>query len=498
MSDQVTRIQHPQQPKKPNKDKAATKPDTTVSLHAPTRAQSAQQLAPVLPLPPPPEPPPPIYPPFIPQLSATHFQVMDLTPVPHAPTEPETLLRRITLSSTAIPRTVTGPAPTGNLRIAELNVNTLSEDKLRDIIILMATFAIDVALLIDTRAPYDRSKALQKIALSLLGQSSCVFISPASSTAKTPVGGQMILINKKWGTPNPILWTDKSNLGLVTSITLIAGSVRLSIFATYWPRPEPKPTPEPPVIQPAPTTTPNRQADQEAAKQLSESSSSDSDAPKRRRASTSNHPSSLWSQTESWLHKSKRRDSNPLTYVQDTAKHRILHHLQSTESAVILAGDLNSGWYPTDASTHRVADWANLSRLLTHRAPTTAATHEATCTFQRDLTGVSVIDHALYTPSRGILPTLTHTLTDPVWALITDHRPVLFDVLINNMSEDQHRNRILHPEYKRPPLADLCLAGWNRTPDSQGNIPTPPKKIQRYRKLLHKSLAEELAHPPAP
>jgi len=64
------------------------------------------------------------------------------------------------------------------------------------------------------------------------------------------------------------------------------------------------------------------------------------------------------------------------------------------------------------------------------------------------------------------------------------------------MSDDQHRNRILHPEYKRPPLAELSLAGWNRSPDSQGNIPPPPKKIQRFRDLLHKSLAAELAHPP--
>ena len=112
-------------------------------------------------------------------------------------------------------------------------------------------------------------------------------------------------------------------------------------------------------------------------------------------------------------------------------------------------GDFNSGWHPNDSSTTRVSPWGESAHLSTHRPPTTPDSRERSCTFQRSLTGVSVIDHALFTAHRGILPTLTHTITDPVWATITDHRPVLFDVLVNNFSEDQHYNRILPPAYKK-------------------------------------------------
>ena len=159
-------------------------------------------------------------------------------------------------------------------------------------------------------------------------------------------------------------------------------------------------------------------------------------------------------------------------------------------------GDFNSGWHHNDSSTTRVAPWGESAHLSIHRPPTTPDTREHTCTFQRSLTGVNVIDHALFTAHRGIIPTLTHTITDPVWATITDHRPVIFDILINNFSDDQHYNRILPPEYKKPPPVELSLVAWNRTPDSDGNIPAPPKNIQKYQKILRKRLSAELAHPP--
>jgi hypothetical protein len=121
----------------------------------------------------------------------------------------------------------------GDMRCSTINTNSLTEDKLQDIITLVHIHQIDIMFITDTRCNAPESKWLQRRAQALLGPSATVLIAPTLSTSQIKVGGQMVLIREKWGLPTPKFWKDPSDLGLITSISLNAGSVHLLLIGTY-------------------------------------------------------------------------------------------------------------------------------------------------------------------------------------------------------------------------------------------------------------------------
>jgi hypothetical protein len=129
------------------------------------------------------------------------------------------------------------PSPQGDLRCSTINANTLTEDKLNDIIALITTHAIDIMFITDTRCNLAESRYLQRTAKRAMGPSSTVLIAPTLSPATVRVGGQLVLVTNRFGLPTPKFWKDPSDLGLVTTIELNAGSVNILFVGTYWPVP---------------------------------------------------------------------------------------------------------------------------------------------------------------------------------------------------------------------------------------------------------------------
>ena len=155
------------------------------------------------------------------------------------------ILRTIALSGSRT-GTLVIPSKLGDMRIVCLNSNGLSEDKLRDSLLLMDAFLIDFMILIDTRCNEYKSKSLRAIALTHLGGGSFVGYAAAGILGDNLVGGQMVFANSTWGCKQYKFWQDDSSLGMVTATYFQAGEIKLMAVGTYWPvLPQPVLAPDP-------------------------------------------------------------------------------------------------------------------------------------------------------------------------------------------------------------------------------------------------------------
>jgi len=313
----------------------------------------------------------------------------------------------------------------------------------------MKAFLVDVLILIDTRCNEFHCKRYRDIAAAQLGAGAFIGYAPSGSDSdRALVGGQLILTNCHWGRAQYRFWKDDSGLGLITDTFFKINGFDLKITATYWPCP-----------------------------------SSHKDAV------DSHYSAKLWDRATSWLHKSHRNDANILEFIKSTISTRVADHLQKPNSAAVVCGDLNGGWFPADGGIHKsVASWATGSHLQNPRqlAPSEEL-RRAQCTFQRNQVGISHIDHILLTPNRSIAARRITTVTDLVWAPLSDHRPVLLDLSITNIDTNSLRYRSPLTNWKQP-VVDLDISNWKRGPNVPADAPVP-KHITKFQDTISRKLA---------
>ena len=115
-----------------------------------------------------------------------------------------------------------------DLRVAYLNIRTLTPDKHFFISAFIYRYRIDVLFLTDTRvANTDCSKHMLR---TCLGKDYTILHSPP--IAHSP-GGQTIIIAPSWSGAFQTLWCDPSTLGLLTEVTLRSGQQNVKLFGAY-------------------------------------------------------------------------------------------------------------------------------------------------------------------------------------------------------------------------------------------------------------------------
>jgi hypothetical protein len=125
------------------------------------------------------------------------------------------------------------PVPTGDFRAVTVNVNGLTEYKLRELILMQLSDSIDFLIIVDTRTNDSKTAFLRKMAKRLLPPGSFIHATSAKSWLGTEtglrqlVGGMMILVSDRFGPRVHDHWEDPSGLGL-------AGSVSLTVKKYPW------------------------------------------------------------------------------------------------------------------------------------------------------------------------------------------------------------------------------------------------------------------------
>jgi hypothetical protein len=262
-----------------------------------------------------------------------------------------------------------------------LNTNSLTDSKYIAILALTQHLAIDVFILTDTRHLDSSTRFLTSQAKLLLGPHTKVLHSPAQSlrvgkkAKSTPnVGGQIIIVTAKWAGAVSHHYSDPTNLGLVSSVTLSTGSGKLLIFGTYWPYP------------------------------------SDS--------STSN---GLWNKTSAYLARNKIRKT-PRDFIQDILCRKSEKHLGvSPHNLSVVCGDFNHSW---NSTTFQLQPWAHSNHWASPSQDHVALSPLPVITYTKGLTQ-SWIDHFLVSPPSESSRLISTTSFDgPFFADISDHRPL--------------------------------------------------------------------------
>ena len=131
-----------------------------------------------------------------------------------------------------------------DIRIATLNVNGLNTQKLSEILWWIQMAEVDVFIGIDTRATEKECKNYHQQCYQTLGAPSVVRVAPIPEVEgivkpiqnqNSKVGGQIIIINKKWGPHVTAFWKDSTGFGVVTATTLVSKTQSIQIIGTYWP-----------------------------------------------------------------------------------------------------------------------------------------------------------------------------------------------------------------------------------------------------------------------
>jgi hypothetical protein len=117
-----------------------------------------------------------------------------------------------------------------DLRVAYLNIRTLTTDKHFFLSALIVRYRLDVLILTDTRVSnVDQSKYTLR---ACLGKGYTILHSPP--ILRSP-GGQTIIIAPSWSGAYQSMWNDPTGLGFLTEITLRSGQQNVKLFGTYWP-----------------------------------------------------------------------------------------------------------------------------------------------------------------------------------------------------------------------------------------------------------------------
>jgi len=203
----------------------------------------------------------------------------------------------------------------GNLRIATLNVNGLTYEKLQHLLNYLSQTSTHVLALQDTRLKPHEKHAYHNYIRRAMGKDTYITtapISPPTTVNQIFNGGQMIIICVPWSKLVQNSHHDPSPLGLLHTVTLASTQTKLHIPSTYWPYHHKDPL---------------------------------------------SHPNSLESNLQTDLHRRHIR-TPPLEWLQDTITKTQRDLLQAPGTHILL-GDFNHTWQtrktPAQAT---LEDWA--------------------------------------------------------------------------------------------------------------------------------------------
>jgi hypothetical protein len=111
---------------------------------------------------------------------------------------------------------------------------------LTDITYLFATTDMDYLGLQDTRQTKRKGQSIAATIRELLPPGTLVIHAPitkARLSNPAPIGGQLIIISKRWSHHANHWYADPTGQGLLTGITLSNGHTKLRLLSTYWPMP---------------------------------------------------------------------------------------------------------------------------------------------------------------------------------------------------------------------------------------------------------------------
>ena len=126
-----------------------------------------------------------------------------------------------------------------DFRVTYFNINGLDGFKLAEFLAFMSSSCVDCFVLIDARVPQTQSSYYLRETRAELGPGAvCLVSSPADSPLTTlgesiKVGGNLIILNDRWGPSLINFKSDPSQLCLVDEVTLGVPCGRLQILATY-------------------------------------------------------------------------------------------------------------------------------------------------------------------------------------------------------------------------------------------------------------------------
>ena len=257
--------------------------------------------------------------------------------------------------------------PTAATRVATWNVNRLTDPKLLAICGAFVQNKLDILVLIDTRTPKALKPYYTNQFKNALSQDCRVIYNPAEyftqkGSPRELVGGTITIVGRRWAKHITDVWTDPTECGVVSSVTLRGPTRSLTVIATYWP------------------------AQKKASKGIF----------------------SLWYKVQTYLLKVKSRLS-PMDFIRELIDQRMLKALQREEATTVtLVGDFNGGWNGK-GGTHtdlqawaEKAQWSNqtydICNSPTHHQFTTSP---PPATYYEGPTPVSWIDHILTTSSEA-------------------------------------------------------------------------------------------------
>ena len=179
---------------------------------------------------------------------------------------------------------------------------------------------IDILFMQDTRLTPATYKSVSYKLKTLLGSETFIASSIKTHTNCT-VGGQVVIVKSNLIQKIDGLWSDTTGQSLAKSFTIDTTGSKLQILSTYWPA---KPTGE--------------------------------------------DSAGLHNATLDALKKNKDQ-RKPLEFIQDTIARRLIDHQANPDYNFIVAGDLNSRWYPGDEGIHgSCMNWADSLSLSNHIA----------------------------------------------------------------------------------------------------------------------------------
>ena len=186
------------------------------------------------------------------------------------------------------------------------------------------------------------------------------------------------IVAPKWGQSLLTCVDDKTNLGIITYLPLRTADGIITIMGTYWP---------------------NRYTE----------------------TSAEQHPNSLWSAVQSWLHRNSKHES-PIDYTQRLSIQWITKAFRDGAQGVIYGGDMNATWTADEpGGCYVLSKWADEHNLI--NGPRQIADHRNE-RFHTHQSG-SWIDHILHAGPLGQIDILAaYVATGVEWHGLTDHRPI--------------------------------------------------------------------------
>jgi len=117
-----------------------------------------------------------------------------------------------------------------DLKVAYINIRSLNPTKHLFITAFIQHYCIDVLFLTDTRiSNLEASKYTLKTSL---GWGYTILHTPPIQDSP---GGQAIIIAPSWSGAYQSFWTDETDMGLLTEVTLRSGAQNVKLYGTYWP-----------------------------------------------------------------------------------------------------------------------------------------------------------------------------------------------------------------------------------------------------------------------